>query len=148
MEIIILDTPEEVGLLAADVMARYVEQGATLGLATGSTPVGAYRELVRRHKEEGLSFANCRAFLLDEYIGLGPDHPQSYHATIRRELTDHIDIEDALVQSPNGLDPRHAHDYDRAITAAGGIDVQLLGVGTDGTSGSTSPAVRWRPAPA
>ena len=86
MEIIILDTPEEVGLLAADVMARYVEQGATLGLATGSTPVGAYRELVRRHKEEGLSFAKCRAFLLDEYIGLGPDHPQSYHATIRREL--------------------------------------------------------------
>ena len=139
MEIIILDTAEEVGLLAADVMARYVARGATLGLATGSTPVGAYRELVRRHKEEGLSFAQCRAFLLDEYIGLGPDHPQSYHATIRRELTDHIDIEDALVQSPNCLDPRHAQDYDRAITAAGGIDVQLLGVGTDGHIGFNEP---------
>ena len=139
MEIIILDTAEEVGLLAADVMARYVARGATLGLATGSTPVGAYRELVRRHKEEGLSFAQCRAFLLDEYIGLGPDRPQSYHATIRRELTAHIDIEDALVQSPNGLDPRHAQDYDRAITAAGGIDVQLLGVGTDGHIGFNEP---------
>lgn len=139
MEIIIKKNPEEVGLLAADILARYVTRGSTLGLATGSTPVGAYRELVRRHRNDGLSFAACRAFLLDEYVGLDPADPQSYHATIRRELTSHVDIDDAHVSSPNGLHPERAGEYDREIAAAGGIDVQLLGVGTDGHIGFNEP---------
>ncbi|WP_295624670.1 glucosamine-6-phosphate deaminase [uncultured Corynebacterium sp.] len=139
MDIIILDSAADVGVLAADVVARHVRRGATLGLATGSTPVGAYRELVRRHREEGLSFAGCRAFLLDEYVGLGPDDPRSYHATIRRLLTSHVDLDDALVVSPNGLEPRRAAEYDDAIAEAGGIDVQLLGVGRDGHIGFNEP---------
>ncbi|SDR96062.1 glucosamine-6-phosphate deaminase [Corynebacterium timonense] len=134
MDVLIRPTAE-VARAAADIITHYIQQGATLGLATGSTPTPTYRELIRRHHEEGLSFAACRAFLLDEYYGLPRDHEQSYYATIRRELTSHIDIDDALVDSPDGTNSDYvaaAADYEERIAQAGGIDVQLLGVGTNG----------------
>ncbi|MFC7376796.1 glucosamine-6-phosphate deaminase [Brachybacterium sp. GCM10030267] len=109
--------------------------GAVLGLATGSTPVPAYTELIRRHREEGLSFAGTRAFLLDEYVGLPPDHEQSYHRFIRENFTSHIDIDDAAVHSPDGsaADPvAEAAQYDRRIAEAGGVDLQILGIGSNG----------------
>lgn len=135
MDIIIRRTPEEVGRTAADIIAPFVQDGATLGLATGSTPTPTYNELIRRHRDENLSFAKCRAFLLDEYYGLPAEHDQSYHATIRRELTRHVDIDDANVHSLDGTadDPhRAAEDYEHAIRDAGGVDIQLLGVGANG----------------
>lgn len=140
MEIVVLPTATEVATLVADVLQGYAEHGATLGLATGSTPLATYTELVRRHREDGLSFARTTAFTLDEYVGIGPDHPQSYHAVIRSELCDHVDL--AAVHGPDGTADdlvAEAQRYERAITAAGGIDVQLLGIGTDGHIGFNEP---------
>lgn len=142
MEIVIKETGAEGALIAADIFEGYAREGATLGLATGSTPLPMYQELIRRHREEGLSFARCRAFLLDEYVGLPRAHEQTYYQTIRRELTAHIDIPDAVVLSPDGSaeHPGHAAEaYDRAIREAGGVDVQVLGIGADGHIGFNEP---------
>lgn len=143
MEILIRPTPDEVAATAADILSAHIRRGAVLGLATGSTPLATYRELIDRHRRGELSFAGCRAFLLDEYIGLSPEHVESYHYTIRNEFTAHIDIDDAAVHSPEGTDPRPweaAERYERAIVDAGGVDVQLLGIGTNGHIGFNEPA--------
>ena len=143
MEILIRDTPDEVAVTAADIVATYVRRGAVLGLATGSTPVATYQELIRRHREQGLSFSGCTAYLLDEYIGLSPEHEQSYYRFIRDEFTAHIDIDDAVVHSPDGLNPKPwlaAEKYDAAIRESGGISVQILGIGTNGHIGFNEPA--------
>ncbi|KQB86218.1 glucosamine-6-phosphate deaminase [Corynebacterium lowii] len=142
MEILMRETPQEVAQQAADIIGGYVREGSTLGLATGATPLGTYRELIRRHREEELSFAQTQMFLLDEYIGLPYDHPQSYHATIRREFTSHIDVHDEHVHAPAGMAEdviRATADYERDIEAAGGIDLQILGVGTNGHIGFNEP---------
>ncbi|QGU05529.1 glucosamine-6-phosphate deaminase [Corynebacterium comes] len=142
MHIIIRPTADEVAIAAADILIDHVRRGATLGLATGSTPVATYKQLIRRHRAGEISFADSRAFLLDEYIGLPPEHEQSYHHTIRHEFTDHIDIDEAGVASPDGMaaDPyAAAAAYEQAIIDAGGIDVQLLGVGTNGHIGFNEP---------
>ncbi|MDO4908890.1 MAG: glucosamine-6-phosphate deaminase [Corynebacterium sp.] len=148
MEVIICQDAQKVAKLGADVFESYISKGrTTLGLATGSTPVGMYKELIRRHKEEGLSFAQCRAFLLDEYVDLPRDHEQSYYSTIRRELTSHVDIDDALVLSPEGtaVNPTVAgRAYDDEIRRVGGIDIQLLGIGTDGHIGFNEPGSSLR----
>ncbi|MDO5661843.1 MAG: glucosamine-6-phosphate deaminase [Brachybacterium sp.] len=147
MEIIIEETPETA---AGVVAARFDEavrsagpEGITLGLATGSSPVLAYRELIRRHREEGLSFARARAFLLDEYVGLPRTDAQSYYRTIREEFTSHIDIMDDLVLSPDGEAPdpaAEAERYDAAIAGVGGVDLQILGIGASGHIGFNEPA--------
>ncbi|MCK0112577.1 glucosamine-6-phosphate deaminase [Ornithinimicrobium sp. F0845] len=140
MEVVITATPREAGLLVADILERTVRAGATLGLATGSSPEPAYEELVRRHREEGLDFGGCRAFLLDEYVGIPADHPQSYHRTIRRMLTDRVGL--TSVDGPDGTAadlPAEAASYEERIRRAGGIDVQLLGLGTDGHLGFNEP---------
>ncbi|MFP5368342.1 MAG: 6-phosphogluconolactonase, partial [Actinomycetes bacterium] len=92
MQVIICDSAEQVGSRAADIVEARVRQGpAVLGLATGGSPSGTYRELIRRHREQQLSFRTATAFTLDEYAGLPPDHEQSYYSTIRREFVDHVD---------------------------------------------------------
>lgn len=141
MEVIIRPDAEQVAQVAADIFERYIRTGATLGLATGSTPLALYRELIRRHEQEDLSFQGCRAFLLDEYVGLPREHEQSYYQTIRRELTNHVDFSGPIL-SPDGLAERLDHagkEYDAAIARAGGIDIQLLGIGTDGHIGFNEP---------
>lgn len=137
MEIVILPSAAEVGRVGADIFERVLRGTATpvLGLATGSSPLPVYDELVRRHREEGLSFADAQAFCLDEYIGLPVGHPESYHQFIRRVLTAQTDIADAAVHSPDGAAediPAAGRAYDEAIAAAGGVDVQILGIGTNG----------------
>jgi glucosamine-6-phosphate deaminase len=147
MEVVILPTPADCGRAVADVMAAAVAGRATgsrptLGLATGSSPVLAYQELIRRHREDGLSFAGVRAFLLDEYVGLPADHPESYRSVIRRELTAHIDIADRDVHGPDGAhsDPLvAAHEYEEQLRAAGPVVVQVLGVGANGHIGFNEP---------
>jgi len=128
--------------LAAEVAAMITEQAAAggnivLGLATGSTPVPFYRELIRLHREEGLSFTNVTTFNLDEYYGLPRDHPESYFRFMRDQLFDHIDIPDSQINIPDGTVPMeavydHCLDYERRIADAGGLDLQILGIGRTG----------------
>ncbi len=147
MEVVILPTPADCGRVVADVLAATVTarpagHRPTLGLATGSSPVLAYRELIRRHREEGLSFAGVRAFLLDEYVGLPTEHPESYRAVIRRELTSHVDFVDSDVDAPDGsaADPLvAAREYEERLRAGGPVAVQLLGIGANGHIGFNEP---------
>lgn len=137
MEVVILDGAEEVGRVGADAVAQHVRSNpeAVLGLATGSSPLRIYRELADRVGRGELSLARCRAFLLDEYVGLPADHPESYRNVIRRELVDLVDLDPANVHVPDGCAADIGDEcagYERAIADAGGVDVQLLGVGTTG----------------
>lgn len=137
MEVIIVPRPEDAAPLVADAYARLLDHrpDAVLGLATGSTPLGVYDELVRRHREEGLSFARSRAFLLDEYVGLPAGHPERYRSFIERVFTGRVDFAPDAVVGPDGLADDLAEAgrrYEDAIAAAGGIDLQILGIGADG----------------
>jgi len=137
MEVVILEDAEEVGRAGADAVAQHVETDpeAVLGLATGSSPLRIYRELAARVRRGELSLARCRAFLLDEYVGLPADHPESYRNVIMRELVDHVDIDPDNVRVPDGLASdidEECAGYEQAIADAGGVDVQLLGIGTTG----------------
>jgi glucosamine-6-phosphate deaminase len=119
-------------------------QRAVLGLATGSTPIGVYRELIRMHREEGLSFAGTVTFNLDEYYPMAPDSIHSYRRFMREHLFEHIDIEAANVHIPCGDWARgeiatEAQRYEEAIRAAGGIDLQILGIGRTGHIGFNEP---------
>lgn len=146
MEIVIAPSPRDAALEVADRFdsaVRSAPDGITLGLATGSSPVAAYRELIRRHEEEGLSFAAARAFLLDEYVGLPRTHEESYHRFIRENFTAHIDIPDELVLSPDGEAEdisAAAASYEESIRTAGGVDLQILGIGSNGHIGFNEPA--------
>ena len=138
MEVVLLPSADDAARLLADAVEALVRRrpDAVLGLATGSSPLLAYRELVRRHREgSGPSYVEVRAFLLDEYVGLPAGHPQSYRATIQRELTDHLDVDPRNVHAPDAaaedLD-QAGRRYDAAIAEAGGVDLQVLGIGTDG----------------
>ena len=126
-------------LIAAQVVAK---PDCVLGLATGSTPIGAYEQLVRWRREEGLSFARVRSVNLDEYYGLAPDHDQSYRYFMRTNLFDHVDILPENTNVPNGLaaDPgEECARYDALMEALGGTDLQLLGLGHNGHIGFNEP---------
>ena len=113
-----------------------------LGLATGSTPLPLYAELIRLHREEGLSFRSVLTFNLDEYEGLGAGHPQSYRFFMEKQLFGHLDLPAANIRIPDGLakDPaRECAEYEAAIRAAGGIDLQILGIGRTGHIGFNEP---------
>lgn len=136
MEVIVLPTPADTASLAADVIERLLTTAPhpVLGLATGSTPGPLYEELTRRHKG-GLSFAHARAFMLDEYVGLPAGHPERYAAVIQREVTERLDIPAAAVHGPDGAADDLIGEcarYEQAIVDAGGIDVQIAGIGSNG----------------
>jgi glucosamine-6-phosphate deaminase len=141
VEVVITSTPEGV---VADAIEALLERkpDAILGLATGSSPLPVYDELVRRHEAGKVSFATTTAFLLDEYVGLPPDHAQSYRAVIEREFTARVDFDRRRVHGPDGQSadlPAACAAYEAAITAVGGVDLQLLGVGGDGHIGFNEP---------
>lgn len=115
-----------------------------LGLATGATPKALYAELVRLHREEGLSFKNVISFNLDEYYPINKKDRQSYHTYMQEHLFDHIDIDPANVHIPNGECPAEevealVAEYDQKIEEAGGIDLQILGIGNNGHIGFNEP---------
>lgn len=143
MEIVILPSPADVAVKAADAIEQVIRKGpCVVGLATGSTPLGTYQELIRRHRTEGLSFANAHAFLLDEYVGLPTVHPQSYHSVIREEFTGSVDFAPEAVHGLDGMAAdleAEAARYEQRIAAAGGVDIQILGIGTDGHVGFNEP---------
>ena len=144
MEVIITDTELTASLSAAKVIARLVRENpnAILGLATGSTPLTSYRELIRLHREEGLDFSQITTFNLDEYLGLPPSHKQSYRYFMDEHLFNHINIKPENTHVPNGLSkdvPATCQAYEEAIQKAGGIDLQVLGIGGDGHIGFNEP---------
>ena len=137
--------PKEVGKLAADLFEALIrtKPACVIGLATGSTPLPLYQELIAREKAGKIDFTRVRSANLDEYKGLAPDHPQSYRRFMQENLFDHISIKPENTIVPDGL----AEDvqamcaaYDRKIEAWGGVDLQLLGIGHDGHIGFNEPA--------
>lgn len=137
MEVIVKNTYEQMSRLAAELIARVVRSkpNAVLGLATGSTPVGTYKELIRMHKEEGLDFSQVTTFNLDEYVGIPPTHNQSYRYFMNENLFNHINIDKKKTHVPDGMAkdiPAFCKWYEDQILKAGGIDVQFLGIGANG----------------
>ncbi len=144
MEFIIADTYEDMSRRAADVFADWVssQPDCVLGLATGTTPIGLYAALVDDFKAGKLSFADVTTFNLDEYRGLAGDHEQSYRYFMNDNLFDHVDIDKSRTHVPDGANPdadAACRAYEEAIEAAGGIDVQLLGLGPNGHIGFNEP---------
>lgn len=144
MEIAVLEGYGELSQAAARMVGDQVRRKpeSVLGLATGTTPLGMYRELVRLHREEGLSFARVTTFNLDEYYGLAPSDPRSYRRFMEENLFAHVDADPAKVHLPDGLAPdveAECERYERAIAEAGGIDLQVLGIGRNGHIGFNEP---------
>jgi glucosamine-6-phosphate deaminase len=146
VEVVIVGSPAEGGRLVGDAVAALLARrpDAVLGLATGSTPLPLYADLGRRVDAVELSFRSARAFLLDEYVGLPAGHPQSYRSFIAAELESLVDFRPGAVQGPDvaiaGPGIREAcQRYDADIAAAGGVDLQILGIGSDGHIGFNEP---------
>ena len=141
-EVVIVPDAATAGALVADEIAGLIRKDpeAVLGFATGSTPLPVYEALVPRLA--GLDVSRVRGFALDEYVGIAPGHPQSYRAVIDREVVQPLGLDPALVRVPDGSLEGIEHagaDYEEAILAAGGIELQILGIGTDGHIGFNEP---------
>jgi glucosamine-6-phosphate deaminase len=137
MEVVILSSPGEVGAMGARIVAGLLRRkpDAVLALPTGRTPQPLYAELVRRHREEGLSFARATTFNLDEYVGVSGDHPASFRQYMERALFSQVDLPRFGIHVPDGMAadlPASCAAYEAAIAAAGGLDLALLGLGADG----------------
>ena len=144
MQIRIFKNEQEVGKAAGMIVASEIlkKPDCILGLATGSTPIPTYKEMIRMNKEGLLDFSRVRSFNLDEYIGLAPDHVCSYRRFMNEQLFDHINIDKNNTHVPCGIGADHEADakaYDEAVEAAGGIDLQILGIGHDGHIGFNEP---------
>jgi glucosamine-6-phosphate deaminase len=144
MEIIILPNATEVGRVAAAKIASIVSRkpSAVIGLATGSSPQGIYTDLERRVRAGEISFAEARGFALDEYVGIPLEHPESYASVIARDVVAPLGFEPSRVRVPDGRAADiefAAKEYDAAIRAAGGIDIQILGIGANGHIGFNEP---------
>ncbi len=136
MKIIVCKSKEEVAKEAAKFVIDLVKEknDCILGLATGSTPLGLYNELINDYNENGTSYKNVTTFNLDEYVGIDPSHEQSYHTYMQSNLFDKIDIKQDNVNLPNAVGDLEANakEYETRIKEAGGIDLQILGIGSNG----------------
>lgn len=144
IKIICGKTEKEASLAAANVMADVVKSNpsAVIGLATGSSPINMYKELIRMCAAGEISFKNVKSVNLDEYVGLSPEHNQSYAYFMNENLFRHIDIDKANTNLPSGLaaDPAaECKRYDGVIASMGGVDIQLLGIGNNGHIGFNEP---------
>ncbi len=136
---------KEIAKMAAQ---RYVQlinnkPNAILGGATGSTPIPLYKELIKQYKAGHVSFKNVKSFNLDEYVGLEGTHDQSYRYFMNHQLFNHIDIDIENTHVPSGIDTKNPSRYDDEIKAAGGVDLQLLGIGVDGHIGFNEPGTKF-----
>ena len=144
MEIVICPDAVEAGKLGASAIVALLQRKpeAVLGLATGSSPLHIYDELAARYEAGDVSFAKAKGFSLDEYVGLPAEHPETYHNVIRTDFVGRVDFEDSAVRGPDGLAsdiPAVCAEYEAAMAAAGGVDLQILGIGTDGHIGFNEP---------
>lgn len=144
MEVLIFPDALALAKKSADLVESQIQTypDSVIGLATGSTPLGLYEQLISRHEESGLSFSKIRTFNLDEYVGIPSDHPQSYRTFMDENLFDLINIDKSNTQVPDGMAENPLEvgpEYEKMIEAAGGIDLQILGVGTDGHIGFNEP---------
>lgn len=144
MEVILCKTQEEANLRAARIFQRQLraKPASVLGLATGGTPCGLYRLFVEMHKRGEMDFSMVRSFNLDEYVGLPESHPASYRFFMREQLFSKVNIRPENTRVPDGMTtdiPSHCNSYEEEIRAAGGIDIQLLGIGSDGHIGFNEP---------
>jgi glucosamine-6-phosphate deaminase len=144
MEVVILRDSKEIGALGADAFERLLDRkpDAVLGLATGSSPLSIYDELAARYEAGRISFKDARGFTLDEYVGLPADNPETYRNVIDTTFVSRVDFAPGAVRGPDGLAtdiPDACAAYDQAIRAAGGVDLQILGIGTDGHIGFNEP---------
>jgi glucosamine-6-phosphate deaminase len=145
MRFIVCDTHEEIARLGADMIEEVMKnkKDAVLGLATGSTPVDMYAELIRRYEAGTLDFSPVRSVNLDEYYPLAPDNDQSYRYFMNHNLFDHVNIPADKINLPNGNnqdDKAECAAYDEIIAKLGGVDLQLLGIGHDGHIGFNEPS--------
>jgi len=145
LEVILVETESQGASLAARILRRQVlsRSDPVLGLATGATPIPVYAELVRMHREEGLSFRQVTTFNLDEYVGLAPDHPASYRRYMQEHLFEKVDLAPERTHVPDGMAldiPACCARYEEQIRQAGGVDLQLLGLGQDGHIGFNEPS--------
>lgn len=144
MEVIILRNSAEIGAVGADAIEALLARkpDAVLGVATGSSPLTIYDELAARCAAGQVSFTKARGFTLDEYVGLPGDHPERYRNVIDKVLVSRVDFEPDAVAGPDGLAtdiPAACAAYEEEIRAAGGVDLQILGIGTDGHIGFNEP---------
>jgi glucosamine-6-phosphate deaminase len=144
MEVLIRDNAETGCVLGARIIARMVGEkpAAVLGLATGRTPLRLYQELIRLHRDEGLDFSRVTTFNLDEYVGLPAAHPQSYRHFMQENLFRHLNLDPARTHVPDGTAvdlTAECRAYEQRIVDAGGIDLQLLGLGRNGHIGFNEP---------
>ena len=145
MEVIITPDPEAAAERAARIVSQLIAEkpDAVLGLATGSTPLPLYRKLAELHRAGRLDFSRVTTFNLDEYLGLAPEHPCSYHSFMREHFFDHVNVAKDRFHIPDGLTenvPEFCRSYDEAIRVAGGIDLQVLGIGKNGHIGFNEPS--------
>ena len=145
MKVVVTKDYTEMCKLASRIFAAEItlKPDCVLGLATGSTPVGMYKELVQMYNEHRVDFSHVKTVNLDEYAGLSGDNDQSYRYFMNTNLFDHVNIDKARTNVPDGLEPDAAKacsDYDQIIENAGGIDLQLLGLGHNGHIGFNEPA--------
>ncbi|MCK4240890.1 MAG: glucosamine-6-phosphate deaminase [Candidatus Atribacteria bacterium] len=146
MEIKPISSYDEMSKLAAKMVAKQIKDkpNTVLGLATGSTPEGMYRELVKMHKEGELDLSQVITFNLDEYLGLSPEHPQSYHYYMCENFFNHVNIEEKNIHVPKGDTKDSVQEclnYEREIEKVGGIDLQVLGIGVNGHVGFNEPDI-------
>lgn len=145
MRIINCHTYEAMSRKAADILAAQIQlkPNCVLGLATGTTPIGAYQGLIKKYESGSLDFSEVRTYNLDEYRGLTHEDPQSYHYFMNDQLFNHVDIDPANVHVPDGANTdadAACADYDRMVAEAGYCDLQLLGIGRNGHIGFNEPA--------
>lgn len=144
MRVIIVKTPEQMGKKAAQLMAEEINKypSPVIGLATGSTPLPVYKELVRLHKQDGLDFSTTITFNLDEYIGLAGEHNQSYRYFMNQNLFNYVNINKRNTHVPDGKAKsveEFCERYEEMMAEVGGVDVQLLGIGANGHIGFNEP---------
>lgn len=144
MNILKFRSEEDFAQTGANLIASLLQSNpkAVLGMATGSSPVGVYAKLVEMHRKGNVSFAKASSYNLDEYVGLPEDHPQSYRSFMNQHLFDHIDIDLARTHVPNGNAPdleAECQAYDQMLEDNGPVDLQILGIGSNGHIGFNEP---------
>ncbi|HMP76469.1 MAG TPA: glucosamine-6-phosphate deaminase [Kiritimatiellia bacterium] len=144
MEVIIKSDAQSASVVAARLISHLLREkpNAVLGLVAGQSPIPLYTELVRKYREGHIDFSRVTTFNLDEFVGIAPDHPSSYRSFMFKNFFDHVNIPRENIHIPDGMSsdvPEYCRQYETAIRKAGGIDLQILGIGTEGHIGFNEP---------